>query len=93
MRKLVSKGPDFRKAISTSWNKCKREIEIGLDSAIERIISANPTEESAEWKRKILQEDDNKIISLKHQIKVHETFASIDEAANNIVKSTISLLF
>ena len=31
------------------------------------------TEAFAEWKRKILQEVDNKIISLKHQIKVHKT--------------------
>ena len=29
-------------------------------------------EEFVEWKRKILQEVDNKIISLKHQIKVHK---------------------
>ena len=55
--------------MSINWNKCNREIEIGLDSSIEQIISANPrvtTEEFIEWKRKILQEIDNKIISLKH---------------------------
>ena len=61
--------------MSINWNKFKREIEIGLDSSIERIVSANPkitTEEFAEWKRKILQEVGNKIISLKHhRIKVH----------------------
>ena len=76
LRKLVSKSPNFREAISIHWNKCKREIEIGLDSRIERIVLANPkitTEEFVEWKRKILQEYDNKIISLKHRIKVHKT--------------------
>ena len=31
------------------------------------------TEEFVEWKRKILQEIDNKIISLKHRIRVHKT--------------------
>ena len=31
------------------------------------------TEEFAEWKKKILQEVDNKIISLKHGIKFHKT--------------------
>ena len=62
--------------MSINWNKCKREIEIGLDSCIERIISTNPkmaTEEFAEQKRKILQKVDNKIIFLKHRIKVHKT--------------------
>ena len=69
LRKLVSKGPNFREAMSINWNKCKREIEIGLDSAIEQIVSTNPKvtmEEFVDWKRKILQEVDNKIISLKH---------------------------
>ena len=58
------------------WNKCKRETEIDFGSSIEQIVSINPkitTEEFAEWKRKILKEVDNKIISLKHQIKVHKT--------------------
>ena len=35
LRKLVSKGPNFREAMSINWNKCKREIEIGLDSGRE----------------------------------------------------------
>ena len=42
---------------------------------IERIVSTNyklTMEDFAEWKRKILQKIDNKIISLKHQIKVHK---------------------
>ena len=41
MRKLVSKGPNFCEAMSINWNKCKREIEIGLDSSIEQIVSKN----------------------------------------------------
>ena len=28
--------------MSINWNKCNREIEIGLESSIERIISMNP---------------------------------------------------
>ena len=57
LRKLVSKGPNFHEGMSVNWNKCKREIEIGLDSSIERIVSTNSkvtTEEFVEWKRKIL---------------------------------------
>ena len=59
-----------------NWNKCKGEIEIGLDSNIERLVSTNPkitTEEFAEWKKKIIQEVENKIISSKHRIKVRKT--------------------
>ena len=75
LEKLVSKGPNFRETMLINWNKCKREIEIDLDSSIERIILTNPkvtTEEFIEWKRKILQEVDNRIISLKHRINVHK---------------------
>ena len=38
-RKLVSKDPNFHEAVSINWNKCKREIGIGLDSSIEQIVS------------------------------------------------------
>ena len=72
LRKLVRKGPNFRDAMSINWNKCKREIEIGLDSSIDRIVSTNPKvtlEEFVDRKRKILQEVGNKIISLKRRIK------------------------
>ena len=75
LRKLVSKDPNFCEAMSLNWNNCKREIEIGLDSSIERIISTNPkviTEEFVEWKKNILQEVVKKIISLKHRIKFHK---------------------
>ena len=65
LRKVVSKGPSFRESVSINWNKCKRKIEIGLDSSKERIVSTNPKvtmEEFVDWKRKVLQEVDNKII-------------------------------
>ena len=84
LRKLVGKGSSFREAMSINWNKRKREIEIGLDSAMQRIISTNPkltTEEFVEWKRKILQEVDNEVISLKYRIKVHETYPELKQDA------------
>ena len=55
----MSKGTNFREAMSINWNKCKREIEIGLNSSMERIGSTNPKvsiEEFVEWERKILQD-------------------------------------
>ena len=60
--------------MSINWNKCKREINIGLDSSIEQVVSAKQkvtAEEFVEWERKVPQDVENKIISLKHQIKVH----------------------
>ena len=70
------KGANFREAQSINWNKCKRKIEADLDSSIERVVSTNPKvtmKDFVDWKRKILQEFDNKIISPEHQIKVHKT--------------------
>ena len=54
LRKLVSKGANFREAMSVNWNKCKREIEIGLDSSTERVVSTNPKvtmEKFVDWKK------------------------------------------
>ena len=70
--------------MSINWNKCKREMESGLDSGTERIVSTNPKvtmKEFVDWKRKTLQEADNKIISLKHQIKVHKTNPMLKQEA------------
>ena len=61
--------------MSINWNKYKRKIDIGLDSSIEQIVSTNPKvtmEEFVDWKRKVLEEVGNKIISLKHRTKVHK---------------------
>ena len=38
-------------------------------------------EEFLKWKRKILQEVDNKINSLKHRIKVHKTSPVLKQGA------------
>ena len=51
-------------------------MEIGLTQAQISIISTHSkvtTEEFAEYERKVLQEVDNKIISLKDRMKVHKT--------------------
>ena len=38
-------------------------------------------EEFVDWKKKILQEVDNKFVSLKHQIKVHKTSSVLKQNA------------
>ena len=35
VRKLASNCPNFCESMSTNWNKCKREMDIGLGSSIE----------------------------------------------------------
>ena len=90
-QKPVSKGSNFCEVMSINWNKRKREIEIGLDSSIERIVSANlkvTTEEFLERKIKILQEVDNKIISLKYRTKVYKTNPLKTERSNLMFKWT-----
>ena len=60
--------------MSINCSKGKREIETGFDSSMKPIILTNnkvTTEELTAWKRKIIQEVDNKINSLKHRRKNH----------------------
>ena len=57
LKKLVSKGADFV-PMTINWNKCKREIDIALDSSIERVVSTNPKvtmEKFVDWKKKFFK--------------------------------------
>ena len=57
LRELASKGSNFRNTMSINWNKCKREIEIGLDLSIERIVSTNP--KVTKWKSLLMENKDS----------------------------------
>ena len=72
----MNKGPNFPEGMLINSNNWKREMEIGLTQAQISMISTHSkvtTEEFAEYERKVLQEVDNKIISLKDRMKVHKT--------------------
>ena len=51
------------------------KLRIKTNSKLRKLVSKSKitTKKLAEWKRKILQEVENKIISLKHRIKNHKT--------------------
>ena len=78
--------------MSINCNKCKREIGIGLDSGRDWIVSSNSKvtlEEFVDWKRKILQELNNKTISLKHRIKVYKKISVLIEYLNELHKTYV----
>ena len=75
LRKLISKGPNYREPCTINWNKCRSEIERGLDecavqlSKHKRSISLNHL---IPWKRKVLEKVDHKIQELRQRI-THRT--------------------
>jgi len=76
LRKLLSKGPNFREAKTINWNKSKDNIIVGLEKCIAKMKKCDNsiTEESlATWKSKVIQNVDAKIRQLKLKIKPHKT--------------------
>ena len=76
LRKLISKGPNYREPKSINWKKCRDVIVEGLDKCACRMVSSNKnlTEEQLfPWKNIILQKVDAKIAFLKRKITLHRT--------------------
>ena len=76
LRRIMSKGPNFREAMSINWSRSRREIDIGLDKYIDKATKFDPKlkpEQFVEWKNKILVEVDRKISLLKRRVKPHKT--------------------
>ena len=72
LRKLICKGPNFREARSINWDKCIREINIGLDRCIESMVQkvSNISSDNLQsWKDEILLKVNQKVESLKTVIK------------------------
>ena len=76
LRKLLSKGPNFREPMSINWAKCRNAIENGLDTCCDKISSSNPkvkTEDLRQWKTQVLTFTDDRIANLKKYVKSHKT--------------------
>ena len=76
LRKLISKGPNFREPRTINWKKCKEEIIAGLDICANSLVSSCKQlrqESLTAWKNKILEKVDAKITSLKPKMKVIKT--------------------
>ena len=76
LRKLISKGPNYREPQTVNWRKSKEEVVKGLDMCISNYMnSCNGLQRDsfALWKAKIIEKVDSKITSLKTRIRVHKT--------------------
>ena len=71
LRKLISKGPNYREAKTINWQKCRDEINKGLEECSNRLASSNKNlsgNDMTAWKDKVLVEVDNKIQFLKQKV-------------------------
>ena len=76
LRKLISKGPNYREPKTINWKKCRDGIAEGLAECMCRMASSNKTVKEADmisWRDMILQKVDAKITSLKRKITIHKT--------------------
>ena len=76
LRKLVTRGPNFREAKTIHWRHCKTEIKSGLDTYISKVcsdFSEIQPEHIADWKNKVLELVDLDIEKLKRKIKKQRT--------------------
>ena len=72
LRKLLSKGPNYREKRTINWKKCRDTIESGTDICSNSFLALNNglrAESLIPWKNEVLRKVDAKIASLKHRIK------------------------
>jgi len=72
LRKLISKGPNYREPRTIIWKKCREAVENGTDACINNLLAKNINIRGADltpWKNEILRKVDSKIASLKRKIK------------------------
>ena len=74
LRKLISKGPNYREPRSINWKKCKEAVENGTDTYANTLSAKNKLRyiDIVPWRNEILQKVDAKIASLKRKIKYHK---------------------
>ena len=67
LRKLLTRGPNFREAKTLNYNKCKKEIAASLEEAIDSLAVKYGLNKSdfVPWKGKILHHVDQRIRILK----------------------------
>ena len=68
LRKIFSKGPNYREPKTINWASCKKEIITGVDNVIKDMLAKHPNRNFADWKNSILEVVNKKIRSLKTKI-------------------------
>ena len=71
LRKLISKGPNYREPRNINWKKCKEAVENGTDAFANTLSVKNKLRyiDIVPWRNEVLQKIDVKIASLKRKIK------------------------
>ena len=76
LRKLISKGPNYREAKTINWQKCKDEITKGLEECSNRLASSHKNlreNDMTSWKETVMNEVDKKIHFLKRKVSSRKT--------------------
>ena len=68
LRKLLSKGPNFREPTAINWGKCRESIVEGLDECVASMSINADDNALEEWKGLVLTKVDEKITRLRSRI-------------------------
>ena len=79
LRKILSKGPNYREQNIINWKACRQKIEIGVNDFIHECNMKKPNLNFNEWKNKLLSKIDDKIRSLKPKVKIQHKKKIIEE--------------
>ena len=96
LRKLLSRGPNYREPKSLNYSKCKQSIESALVSSIDNLADKYKvnTEEFLAWKNKIIELVDERIKLLKSKnvpsatkpsLKDQEVLSALTDLHKNFV--------
>ena len=82
LRKLLSKGPNYREARTIRWNECLDKIKTGLQECSANIAVATKTEaiQLIPWQEKIMGKVEEKVTNLKIKIKPQHTKPILKQA-------------
>ena len=83
LRKLLSKGPNYREARSINFNKCKRSIIEGLDSYIQQVaakVSRVEEEDMTTWKDAVMSKVNENISAIRQNVT--------PQASNPVLRQT-----
>ena len=96
IRKLFSKGPNYREPTTLNYEKCKKEIKTSLLSTVDSLVGKYnlPKENFERWKDKILTEVDDRVKLLKAKkvpsttkpiLEDEDALSALNDLHNNFV--------
>ena len=87
LKRLLSKGPNYREPKTTNWKNAKKEILSGVSNFVNTQCERKglPTAQFSEWKSKITETVNSRINHLKQQYPYYRPSRSVfsDEAASD----------